>query len=182
MITTDTHVFFYGGHPYSNWHLSGTARQFHDPNADLWFNTSEHAFMYRKALFFRDQVRANMIAEHAAANGHPSEVKAMGRQIVGFHQKSWELVREGLMAYVCWLKFAQNSDWGAELKSTGKRILVEASRVDKIWGVGLSVEAAAREAEEQPKSWSFNESLHAEIEWPGLNLLGKSLMTVRGMV
>lgn len=61
-------------------------------------------------------------------------------------------------------KFSQNNALGNFLISTGNRVLVEASPVDKIWGVGLS---------EQDKE------IGNPLLWNGLNLLGFALMKVR---
>ena len=160
MITTDTHVYFYsGGSIYSNWHA--TPKQFHDPLADLPFDHTEGAFMYYKAVFFHDL----SVAAKAATEKDPRNVKALGRQVRRYNDKAWECVRLGYMTYVNLLKYQQNPEWGAELKATGNRILVEASPYDRIWGIGRSVDEAA-----------------AGAEWLGRNLLGEALMTVRGLL
>ena len=62
-------------------------------------------------------------------------------------------------------KFTQNVELRQFLKQTGSRVLVEASPVDKIWGIGL---AQDDEKANNPNLWS------------GLNLLGFALMQVRG--
>ncbi len=172
MITTPTHVFFYGGVHYSNWHGDGTT-QFVDPTTGIPFHTSEHAMMWQKARFFNDAAAMAAIAAHSAVGGHPREVKAMGRTIKGFSKPAWDIVGESLVAYVVWLKYSQNAAWGTELKATEDRILIEASPVDFIWGVGMDVNAAA--AHVQPGA-------RDEVVWPGRNLLGKALMTVRGLL
>lgn len=84
-------------------------------------------------------------------------------------------MREGYMAHVLLAKFGQNAGWKTMLQLTGDRIMVEASPTDAIWGVGLSVEDAVKHAENS----SF---LGASLTWPGRNLLGKALMTVRGLL
>jgi ribA/ribD-fused uncharacterized protein len=55
----------------------------------------------------------------------------------------------------------------AFLLGTGDRVLVEASPVDKIWGISL--------AADHPDA-TFSE------KWPGLNLLGIALMEVRKII
>lgn len=64
-------------------------------------------------------------------------------------------------------KFGQNAELGRFLKQTGARILVEASPVDRIWGIGLA----------QDDERATNPNL-----WRGLNLLGFALIQVRGDV
>lgn len=61
-------------------------------------------------------------------------------------------------------KFSQNRALRDYLLTTGGRVLVEASPVDRIWGIGL---AANDERALDPRAWR------------GLNLLGIALMEVR---
>jgi hypothetical protein len=84
--------------------------------------------------------------------------------IKGFNEDVWvkyryEIVRRGNMA-----KFGQNLTLRDFLLSTKNRILVEASPVDPVWGIGLSQE---------------NEHCQNPLKWKGLNLLGFALMEVR---
>jgi ribA/ribD-fused uncharacterized protein len=51
-----------------------------------------------------------------------------------------------------YLKFGQNEEMKTLLLATGEAIMVEASPVDRIWGIGFSVEEA-RGKEEQ---WGAN--------------------------
>jgi ribA/ribD-fused uncharacterized protein len=61
-------------------------------------------------------------------------------------------------------KFAQHPDLAGFLLGTRERVLVEASPVDRVWGIGL---AAGDERAGSPR------------EWRGLNLLGFALMAAR---
>ena len=61
-------------------------------------------------------------------------------------------------------KFVQNPALKDFLINTQKRILVEASPVDKIWGIGWAADDEQAQTPEQ---------------WQGLNLLGFALMEVR---
>ena len=70
-----------------------------------------------------------------------------------------DLVVEGNRA-----KFAQNPELGAFLRATAGWVLVEASPVDFIWGIGLAKDHA---------------DAHNPAQWRGLNLLGFALMDVR---
>ncbi len=175
-ITTDTHVFFYSkGTIYSNWHR--TPCQFKDPlNGDITFDSSEQAFMWWKAVFHQDLRIASLIEKET----NPAQVKAWGREIKGYNDKAWECVRLGYMQYVCLLKFQQNPKWAEQLKATGDRILVEASPVDEVWGVGLDVQEAASAADLYMSRNGYD--IPEQIPWTGRNLLGQALMTVRGLL
>ena len=61
-------------------------------------------------------------------------------------------------------KFSSDPGLRDFLLFTGQKVLVEASPVDRIWGIGL---AADSEFAEVPQ------------RWPGLNLLGFALMEAR---
>jgi len=61
-------------------------------------------------------------------------------------------------------KFRQNPALGDFLRSTRTKVLVEASPLDRIWGIGLSADAP--EAQDP-------------LRWRGLNLLGFALMEAR---
>ncbi|PHM29390.1 N-glycosidase [Xenorhabdus budapestensis] len=50
------------------------------------------------------------------------------------------------------------------LLQTGDKVLVEASPVDRIWGIGMAED---------------NSNICNPLTWDGLNLLGFALMTVR---
>ncbi len=179
-IKTDTHLFFYSGRTiYSNWHE--TPDQFSDPlNSGLTFTSSEVAFMWWKAVFFQDHKIASLLEQQGCT---PLTAKQLGRQIKGYDDKAWECVRLGYMNYCLWLKFSQNPEWADELKATGDRILIEASPTDKIWGVGMDIEEAAACVREYHRSVAEDGSDAMESpNWPGRNLLGQALMTVRGLL
>jgi ribA/ribD-fused uncharacterized protein len=124
------------------------------------FRTAEHWMMVKKADLFGDrELRARVLA---AAT--PQEAKALGRQVSDFDEATWVGSREGYVVEGNWHKFSQHPalrDW---LLSTGDQVLVEASPVDAIWGIGLD--------ERHPDA-------PQPARWPGLNLLGFALMDVR---
>lgn len=124
------------------------------------YATAEHWMMAGKARLFGDDA----IAARILASEDPAEAKALGREIAGFDQARWAerryaLVRDGNLA-----KFAQNPALGAFLLATGDQVLVEASPVDAVWGIGLAADHADATRPER---------------WRGLNLLGFALMDVR---
>lgn len=124
------------------------------------YPTAEHFMMAEKARLFGDEA---MLAKIKAAS-HPGEAKQLGRQITSFSQETWnshkfEMVVKGNLA-----KFSQNPSLKQFLLNTGQRILVEASPIDPIWGIGLAAEDRAATV---PQNWQ------------GENLLGFALMKVR---
>ncbi|HEY5761312.1 MAG TPA: NADAR family protein [Steroidobacter sp.] len=124
------------------------------------YSTAEHFMMAEKAALFGDQeTRAQVLR---APN--PGAAKALGRQVQGFDEAVWTAKRFGIVVRANEAKFSQNPELHQFLKTTGSRILVEASPVDKIWGIGL---AHDDERAKDPNAWL------------GLNLLGFALMRVR---
>lgn len=129
---------------------------------DKLFLSSEHLFMYLKAQVFEDFE----IAEQITKVGTPKEAKALGRKIKGFDEETWNEEREECMEIAVYEKFKQNESICNELLKEEYRGLsfVEASPLDKIWGIGLHYDDAQCDNSDN---------------WQGLNLLGKTLDKVR---
>lgn len=158
------YIFFWGHRPqkdgsigkscFSQWWLS----PFEIGGQE--YASAEHYMMAEKARLFGDE--ASRLAVLAAAT--PAEAKKLGAQVAGFVEQTWlqhrfEIVVRGNQA-----RFTQNPELGDFLRQTGERVLVEASPLDRIWGIGL--------AEDDPRCQ------HPE-QWQGPNLLGFALMEVR---
>ncbi|MEM0577223.1 NADAR family protein [Flavobacterium polysaccharolyticum] len=127
---------------------------------DIKYPTAEHWMMAQKALLFNDNENYSKIIVAKS----PAEAKAIGREVRGFDEKIWLEKREQIVIQGNLEKFKQNKDLKTFLVNTKERILVEASPVDRIWGIGLS---------------SDNEKAENPKQWKGLNLLGFALMEVR---
>jgi len=124
------------------------------------YPTAEHFMMAEKAALFGDEsVRAQVLL---APN--PGAAKALGRQVRGFDEATWTRERFSIVVRANEAKFSQNPPLRDFLLGTGSRILVEASPVDRIWGIGLAQD---------------DERVHNPHRWDGLNLLGFALMQVR---
>jgi ribA/ribD-fused uncharacterized protein len=124
------------------------------------YATAEHWMMAEKArLFGSDDVRQRIIAAK-----HPAEAKKLGRQVRDFDPQVWDAQKYALVVTGNYHKFSQHAELHDYLLTTQNRVLVEASPVDAIWGIGLAVDHpdATRPA-----------------AWPGENLLGFALMEVR---
>ena len=127
----------------------------------LEFATAEHYMMWRKATLFGD----DPIAEQIRAAPHPHAAKALGGQVAAFDQSTWDKHRFPAVVAGNLAKFTQHPALRTFLIGTGERILVEASPLDRIWGIGL--------ARDDPAASD-------PARWRGLNLLGFALMNVRG--
>lgn len=124
------------------------------------YATAEHYMMAGKARLFGDRdIEAEILA-----SDDPSEAKRLGRKVRGFDATRWQASRVGIVVDGNVAKFTQHPQLGAFLLGTGAKILVEASPLDTIWGIGLG--------EDNPKA-------RDPRTWRGANLLGFALMDVR---
>ncbi|WEK20716.1 MAG: NADAR family protein [Candidatus Pedobacter colombiensis] len=119
--------------------------------------------MAKKALLFGDLG----IFEKIVLSEKPGEVKDLGRRISGFNDEIWKAERHAIVKMGNLHKFNQHPELAKYLVSTGKRILLEASPVDYIWGIGMAQDHL--DASKPDK-------------WLGLNLLGFALMEVRDLL
>lgn len=120
----------------------------------------EQYMMEQKALLFADYE----IAEQIMKTRDQKRMQDLGRAVRNFVSVIWDgrkqlIVYTGIIA-----KFEQNPDLLGRLISTGTATLVECSRSDKIWGIGMGMDDpdAANPA-----------------AWKGQNLLGFTLMAAR---
>jgi ribA/ribD-fused uncharacterized protein len=127
------------------------------------FATAEHYMMWRKAVMFDDQRTAARIL----TAGHPKQAKDLGRQVRNFDQAAWEAQRSDIVVDGNTLKFSQHHEMRAFLLGTGDRVLVEASPLDRVWGIGLKAD--------DPRAGD-------PARWRGLNLLGFALGEVRNVL
>jgi ribA/ribD-fused uncharacterized protein len=124
------------------------------------YPTAEHFMMAEKAALFGDTATRARVLEAAS----PGAAKALGREVRGFNEAVWVENRFSIVVRANAAKFGQNPALQRFLQQTGSRILVEASPVDRIWGIGVA----------QDDDKAKNPNL-----WRGLNLLGFALMKVR---
>lgn len=126
----------------------------------ITYSCAEQFMMAEKARLFEDKEMEEKILKA----GHPKEMKALGRLVRNFDKEKWDLscfsiVEKGNMA-----KFSQNPELWNFIKHTNKRILVEASPRDRIWGIGMG---------------KTNPEAENPMKWKGTNLLGFALTRVR---
>ena len=116
--------------------------------------------MAEKARLFGDSEAENKILQA----GSPAAAKAIGRNVRGFVEEIWDKERHEIVVRASYSKFDQNDALKQFLLGTKKRVLVEASPKDRIWGIGLS--------EQDPRAEN-------PLQWRGHNLLGFALMEAR---
>ncbi|EAD7010503.1 NADAR family protein [Listeria monocytogenes] len=124
------------------------------------YNCAEQFMMAEKAKLFNDME----MREKILAAKHPKQAKDFGRLIRGFQEDIWLKNRFNIVMLANQAKFSQNEELKKFLMQTKNRILVEASPVDKIWGIGMAAD---------------NKNVENPLYWKGLNLLGFALMAVR---
>ncbi|MFG1623803.1 NADAR family protein [Kribbella sp. NPDC049227] len=124
------------------------------------YASAEHYMMAGKArLFGDDETLAKILAAPS-----PGAAKALGREIRGFDENVWTAQRFGIVVAGSVAKFGQDPELRTYLVNTKDRVLVEASPLDRIWGIGL--------AADDPRAGE-------PASWRGLNLLGFALMQAR---
>ncbi|QKV92278.1 NADAR family protein [Streptomyces sp. NA02950] len=124
------------------------------------YATAEHWMMAGKARLFGDTDAERRVL----AAGHPKQAKDAGRSVRGFDEAVWREHRFRLVVDGSVHKFGQHPALRDHLLGTGARVLVEASPVDRVWGIGLAAD---------------DERAADPARWRGLNLLGFALMEAR---
>ncbi|MBB5116667.1 hypothetical protein AF335_29445 [Streptomyces eurocidicus] len=124
------------------------------------YATAEHWMMAGKARLFDDAEAA----ARALAATHPKQAKDAGRTVRGFDEERWRRHRFDLVVEGSVHKFGQDPALRDYLLGTGERVLVEASPLDRVWGIGLAAD---------------DERAADPARWRGDNLLGFALMEAR---
>lgn len=153
---------FYGG-ALGNWcrspFLFRTRRY-----GEVEFTCVEQFMMMYKALLFDRQDLADEIVFGPVSPGH---YKKLGRMIKPFDKERWREPSIKIVTTGCWHKFTQNEEHAKVLLSTRGKILAEASRKDKVWGIGM---------------YASDQGATDPSNWKGENRLGNCLMKVRDML
>jgi ribA/ribD-fused uncharacterized protein len=124
------------------------------------YPTAEHWMMAAKARLFEDAPTLEKVLRART----PAGAKSLGRAVRGFSEDRWAAARYEIVVAGNVAKFSQHDELRRFLASTGSRVLVEASPLDRVWGIGL--------AEDDDRAC-------APSRWRGRNLLGFALMDVR---
>ncbi|UED86197.1 NADAR family protein [Streptomyces profundus] len=124
------------------------------------YPSAEHYMMAAKARLFGDEETAARVL----AAPHPGAAKDLGRQVSSFDEETWHARRFAIVVRASTAKFGQHPELRDYLLSTSGRVLVEASPLDRIWGIGLTAD---------------DERAASPSRWRGQNLLGFALMAAR---
>lgn len=130
---------------------------------DVVYHSAEQYMMAEKAKLFNDE--ETLLAILSTQN--PGKAKALGRQVKNFNQEVWDKYKFEIVKRGNFHKFYQNKELLDFLLNTKNHVLVEASPVDDIWGIGMAKE---------------HENAKAPYFWKGENLLGFNLMEVRDLL
>ena len=103
--------------------------------------------------------------EQILAADTPGEAAARGRRIYGLDPAVWRSQRRSIVLQGGLARFSQDRILATILRSTQDAVLVAAFPDDPLWGIGLR---ASDPLASSPGTW------------PGYNLLGFTLMEVRG--
>lgn len=127
---------------------------------NITYKTAEHWMMCEKARLFNDEASIHKIQQAKT----PAEAKKLGRLIKNFNTIIWDERKYQIVVEGNFHKFSQHEDLNFFLQNTKNKILVEASPVDPVWGIGMAAD---------------NPHIENPLLWKGENLLGFALMEVR---
>jgi len=153
MKITKEFVLFWSG-VFSQWYASDFTIK------GIKFTSAEQYMMYKKAMLFSDKDVADAIMR----TNNPKEQKALGRKVRNFNSEIWEGICREYVYDANMAKFTQNPDMLKQLMDTEDREMVEASPLDKIWGIGLHFD---------------DEAALDRDQWQGTNWLGEAIMRVK---
>ncbi len=129
-INSYTTAFYGALTPLSNFYKA----PFKD-NQNKKYEHTEQYFQYHKALAFNDEILAAKIL----ATKNPGDCKFLGKRVKGFDINTWETKCKDIMKKGLSYKFTQNRNCLEALKATGETSIVEASRSDRYWGIGMAI-------------------------------------------
>lgn len=158
------YIFFWGHQPSKDGRITQScfSQWWIEPFVvdDLVYPSAEHWMMAKKALLFNDKT----IFEKILSIKSPAEAKKLGSKVQNFEPAIWDKEKYNIVVEGNFHKFSQHPALKEFLLNTNDRILVEASPVDKIWGIGMAAD---------------NQDIENPMLWKGENLLGYALMEVR---
>lgn len=157
---TESSIFFYSNRDskfgfMSNFYLSDFVVD------GVTYSCMEKFIMKKKQELFDPHNKE--LSDKIMHCNHPSTIKQYGRMVENYDDTVWTEKRIKVAFDGLFAKFSQNSDLKAKLLATGIKMLYEASKSDKIWGIGFTAE----------------EAQHISPRRYGSNILGQQLCNVR---
>jgi ribA/ribD-fused uncharacterized protein len=159
-METSTEIMFYKQNE-THGYMSNFSKHGFIDNSSNKFNCSEQYFMYIKCLTF-DPINKKLLNK-ILNETTPGKIKQYGRQVQNFSIDFWNTRKYDVMLDALRYKFYQNKDLQKKLLDTRDKLLYEAAKNDRIWGIGFYA----------------NEALTVDRKNYGENLLGKALMEIR---
>ena len=129
----------------------------------VFCQNSEKAIMITKAVMMDDESTFQKLLQTSS----PSYCKKLGREVQNFNQEKWSSNLEQIAFSILYDKFNSNQNLKKLLLETNNSILVEASKHDTIWGIGIDIR---------------NKDIYDQTKWKGSNILGNTLMKVRDIL
>jgi ribA/ribD-fused uncharacterized protein len=126
------------------------------------YKTAEHWMMAKKAELFNDAAMLDAIIK----TDKPGSAKSFGRKVKNFDAAIWDAHSFSIVVEGNRHKFSQHPALENFLLKTNNEVLVEASPVGFIWGIGMGKDHV--------------NAINPE-KWRGKNLLGFALMEVRDL-
>jgi ribA/ribD-fused uncharacterized protein len=126
---------------------------------NIKFEDDKYSVKYVAIDYYEKEAPKFSILKETSA----TKIKALGRSVKNYDDSIWNEHKLNIMINGLRLKFQQNKKLLEELLSTNNKILYEASKNDKIWGIGFYTD----------KAITVNPNKY------GQNLLGEALMIIR---
>ena len=160
-METNTEIYFYGFKNKFDYMSNFYKTKFTDKD-NIQYNCSEQYFMYNKCKTF--DPNNSILLESILTETSATKIKKYGREVQNFNETIWKEKRYNIMLDALRLKFSQNEIIKQKLLETKPKILYEASKNDKIWGIGF---------------YDKDAILITDKSKFGQNLLGNALMEIR---
>jgi hypothetical protein len=158
-METETEIYFYNLKNKFDYMSNFYKTKFTD-NDGIKYICSEQYFMYHKCKTF--DPNNHMLLQTILTEKSATKIKKCGRQLQNYDDTIWKEKRYNIMLEALRLKFNQNEIIKQKLLETKPKILYEASKNDKIWGIGFY----------------DKDAIHNKSKF-GKNLLGNALMVIR---
>jgi ribA/ribD-fused uncharacterized protein len=160
IMETETEIYFYGLKNDFGYMSNFYKINFIDKDG-IKYHCSEQYFMYHKCKIFDPS--NNILLQTILTEKSATKIKQCGRQVKNYNDIIWKEKRYNIMLEALRLKFNQNEIIKQKLLETKPKILYEASKNDKIWGIGFY----------------DKDAINNDKSKFGTNLLGKALMEIR---